>query len=44
MVEGILNEYSMQEVWWSRWRPSFGVKLMRPGVGPAAELPTASPA
>jgi hypothetical protein len=24
--------------------PNFGVKLMRPGFGPAAELPTASPA
>jgi hypothetical protein len=31
-----------------RWRefapPNFGVKLMRPGFGPAAELPTVSPA
>jgi hypothetical protein len=25
-------------------RPNFGVKLMRPGFGPAAELPTVSPA
>ena len=24
--------------------PNFGVKLMRPGFGPAAELPTSSPA
>ncbi|HEY0809116.1 MAG TPA: hypothetical protein VGD49_03100 [Longimicrobiales bacterium] len=24
--------------------PNFGVKLMRPGFGPAAELPTVSPA
>jgi hypothetical protein len=27
-----------------RWAPNFGVKLMRPGFGPAAELPTVSPA
>jgi hypothetical protein len=28
--------------WWPR--PNFGVKLARPGFGPAAELPTSSPA
>jgi hypothetical protein len=26
------------------WRPNFGVKLARPDFGPAAELPTSSPA
>jgi hypothetical protein len=28
----------------AQWLPNFGVKLMRPGFGPAAELPTSSPA
>ena len=26
-----------------RWRPNFGVKLVRPGFGPAAELPAVLP-
>jgi hypothetical protein len=28
----------------ARWPANFGVKLMRPGFGPAAELPASSPA
>jgi len=26
------------------WPPNFGVKLARPGFGPAAELPAVAPA